>query len=180
MESMNIAASKSSLQGDIGALSRRSKLGAEKLYIGPSGCLQRLSRLTTLPLYPIMPRTEHINRSFFGNPTVRAVSKLTARIMQITLKIKSIQSVSMASPTLTLLEGSISWPVIMDDDKMVIHSEKIHLLLGVKATPSIWHISRLDRGSRKKLCVHCAHSRDICSLGFCQTRVFDSTNYVLS
>ena len=39
--SMNISASKSSLQSDIEALSRRSKLGAEKIFIFTCGCLRQ-------------------------------------------------------------------------------------------------------------------------------------------
>lgn len=43
--SMSLAASKSSMQSDIGALSRRSKLGAERICLSRSLCPSYMSRL---------------------------------------------------------------------------------------------------------------------------------------
>ena len=59
--------------------------------------------VNNLPYYNI------IVLRYFGNPTVRAVSKLCRASMQITLKVKSSTIVSDVSPTLSLLSGSSKW-----------------------------------------------------------------------
>ena len=93
---------KSSLQSNIGATSRRSKIKAEGLYLDHDGCL----RYQTGQLSTIVPTQNRVLQStkdgYFGNPTVRAVSKLCRASMQITLKVKSSSGVSDTSPTLSL------------------------------------------------------------------------------
>ncbi len=61
---------------------------------------------------PVMSTAVDISKLqayLFGNPSVRAISKLTSRIMQVTLKVKSVQSLGASSPTLTFLSGSLLW-----------------------------------------------------------------------
>jgi len=107
--------SKSSHQSDVGAIARRSKLGAERLTLD----------INRMPMLKYMGRpSRHLvdlhtatlrHHGWFGNPCVRAVSKLCASIMQITLKVKSSSSIEVLSPTLSLLEGSESWLVVTTD-----------------------------------------------------------------
>jgi hypothetical protein len=108
MSNMSIAASKSSLQSDVGALSRRSKLGAKKISISCSGSNQVLCAYVDTPVLPVIEHNIAFSNYSFGNPSVRAVSKLVARVMQITLKVKSTQSLESISHTMTLLSGSTS------------------------------------------------------------------------
>ena len=90
-----------------------------------------------------------------GNPAVRAVSKITARIMQITLKVKSNSSLSLSSPTFTLLCGSNSWMCIMKDGSVTSQTAATMKLMDVEGTPSIWHISKLPAKCRTVMCVNC-------------------------
>ena len=155
--SMTLAASKSSHQSDIGALSRRSKLGAERIVISASGCLGRLSSLGIAPVAMNLMSNQLVNIHKFGNPTVRAISKLSSRIMQITLKVKSTQSIQASSPTLTFLAGSLEWLALMDNATVRNQSPVSCDLRGVKATTSIWHISTFPASERFRLCKGCVH-----------------------
>ena len=104
---MSIAASKSSLQNNIGTLSRRSKLSAERVSISSSGLLQWICNTSPTHVLSIRDRTMAVSKFAFGNPTVRTISKLIPRVIQITLKVKSTQYLSRLSPTATVLTGSL-------------------------------------------------------------------------
>ena len=152
--STDISASKSSLQSQVGAISRRSKLGSERVCISPTGCIQYMgSRCPSFSSYSV-PR-EVIQQWSFGNPAVRGISKLTARVMQITLKVKSTNSVDNLSPTLTMLQGSTSWPTIMTDGTTQIHTVTTDVSHDVEASPSLWEISRLPSLKRFSVCKGC-------------------------
>ena len=115
MRSMSSSTTKSSLQSDIGATSRRSKLGAERVYLDKNACIRCQSGVFST-LIPTESRyLPSPSDGYFGNPTVRAVSKLCRASMQITLKVKSSTSVSDVSPTLSLLSGSTKWLRILKD-----------------------------------------------------------------
>ena len=144
--------SKSSHQSDVGALSRRSKLGSERLSLDchrfpllkVNGVAWR--HLHNIP-HELLPCT-----GWFGNPCLRAVSKLSAAIMQITLKVKSMDVVEPLSPTLSLLEGSESWLVVMMDGS--IHISRDICTTGyddVKCTCSLMDISHASVHARPRL-----------------------------
>lgn len=152
---MTLAAHKSSMQSDVGALSRRSKLGAERVFPSRVGCPSWMSPSTATPALPIMSATSLNTRFLIGSPAVRAVSKITARIMQITLKVKSSSSLSLSSPTFTLLSGSTSWMCIMADGSVVSQSAGAMSLSNIEATPSIWHIKHLSLSERNIMCINC-------------------------
>ena len=60
---------------------------------------------TSLPLDAILLNVSK-NKGWYGNPTIRAVSKLCASVMQLTLKVKSGSNVENLSPTLSLMSGA--------------------------------------------------------------------------
>lgn len=153
-ESTDISASKSSLQSEVGAISRRSKLGSERISISPTGCLQHMG--SHGPSFS-SPRTNllQLERWSYGNPAVRGMSKLTARVMQITLKVKSVDSIEGLSPTLTMLHGSTTWPVVLRNGTVELHKFGQENCHDVEASPSLWEISRAGENQRLDLCVGC-------------------------
>jgi hypothetical protein len=78
MKSMSSSSMKSSLQSDIGATSRRAKLGAERVYLNANRCVMwQTGEVGTL--VPTQSRYPPLHSDgYFGNPTVRAVSRLCA------------------------------------------------------------------------------------------------------
>lgn len=144
--------SKSSLQSDVGATSRRSKLGSERITLDAvrlplvkcnGYALRHIASLTQVPL---------VQHGWFGNPSMRAVSKLCASIMQITLKIKAIGSIQSLSPTLSLLEGSTSWIVMYENgDVHVRNSPHLNGYESVKCTCSLMDISNAPDTHKDRL-----------------------------
>jgi hypothetical protein len=152
MKSMASSSMKSSLQSDIGATSRRAKLGAERIYLNANRCLtcqtgEFSTLVPTMSRYP-PPRTD----GYFGNPSVRAVSRLCAASMQITLKVKSSSSISNTSPTLSLLSGSKEWVCILKSGTIDIVSESHAIPYDhIDVTCSLFDISRAPQHVRHRL-----------------------------
>ena len=105
MKSMKIASFKSSLQSDIGSLSRKIKLCAEHVVLGHNKRYHNVRLDGIQPLHDLQHSNIRDNSMMFGSPSIRAVSKIAASIMQITLNVKSSNSVDQTSPTLSLLCG---------------------------------------------------------------------------
>jgi hypothetical protein len=106
---MNSGALKSSLQSDVGALSRRSKLGAEAVHLTHKGIpvINNAKELTVFNSHRLLSSITNNRGGWFGNPTVRAVSKLSYGVMQTTLKVKSLGGgVTSNSSLMSLLCGS--------------------------------------------------------------------------
>ena len=152
MDFMSSSTTKSSLQSNIGATSRRSKNKAEGVYLDSCGCL----RYQTGQLSTIVPTQSRILQSpkdgYFGNPTVRAVSKLCRASMQITLKVKSSSGVSDISPTLSLLSGSTKWLRILHDGSIhIVSKTNIVDYDNVRLTCSLFDIARSPEMHRIRL-----------------------------
>eukprot|EP00978_Attheya_sp_CCMP212_P040656 scaffold224254_cov47-Attheya_sp.AAC.1 len=62
MQTTKVGASKSGSQSDVGAMTRRTRLGSERVYLDQSG----------------VPKSTD---GWFGNPTIRAVSKICSSIL---------------------------------------------------------------------------------------------------
>lgn len=156
LQNMSLGASKASLQSDIGALSRRCNAAAGTIFISSGGCpciVSRMSRVVLAPCSVVSPLWCKYN---FGNPTVRAMSKITSRIMQVTLKVKSTQSLNSYSPTLTLLSGSSSWPIITSEGSTLNSDSQNIRITGVLATSNLWHMSMMQNNSNLlEMCKAC-------------------------
>ena len=122
MASMRVACSKSSSQSDVGASTRRSRIGSNRVHLSHNGIpmfsRRSMSVVCTHPVIYSIIRTD----DWFGNPTIRAVSKLCSSVMQITLKVKSMTNVENLSPTLSLVSGSDSWLAIHHGGLMSVRS----------------------------------------------------------
>jgi hypothetical protein len=155
--SMSVAAWKLSLQSDIGALSRRCKLAAEAIKIGESNYLESAHKHGSQPIYTSMPMSRKTEAYWFGNPTVRAVSKLVARMMQITLKVKSTTSLgdSSKSPLSCVMEGSRSWLVITTLGTSIVCSPKDMRNVDIDCTCNLWHMSAIGNVKRQCLARNC-------------------------
>ncbi len=84
MEFMSSGAKKSSLQSNVGAISRRVKLRSECMQIQPSGLLCCVTRTGLNPIVSDDVIVS-LNKDFsywFGNPCIRAISKLASGVMQ--------------------------------------------------------------------------------------------------
>ncbi len=122
ISSLNIACAKSSSQSDVGALTHRSCIGASRILLNPTGIPRANIRSGThVCLNPMILNVDKIS-GWFGNPSIRAVSKLCSSVMQLTLKVKYGGNVENLSPTLSLMSGSTSWFTIHRDGSMNIHS----------------------------------------------------------
>jgi RNA polymerase Rpb1, domain 2 len=122
MRSMGSSCAKSSLQSDIGATSRRSKLGAERVYLNANRCIMCQSGEVGTVVSVGVKHKPPLTDGYFGNPCIRAVSKVCAASMQIALKVKSGSSISDVSPTLSLLSGSDQWLCILINGSVSIIS----------------------------------------------------------
>ena len=152
MRSMSSSAMKSSLQSDIGATSRRAKLGAERIYLNANRCMMcQTGELATL--IPTQSRYQPLRTDgYFGNSTVRAVSKLCAASMQITLKVKSSSTICNASPTLSLLSASSTWVCILRSGAIDIVCDAHKLPYeDIQVTCSLFDISRAPHSMRRRL-----------------------------
>lgn len=167
MKSMSSSCTKSSLQSDIGATSRRSKLGAERIYLDSNRCVrcQNGNYSTLIPRESV--HVPNVLDGYFGNPTVRAVSKLCRASMQITLKVKSSSSVSDTSPTLSLLSGGSNWLCIMKSGSIDVVN-KYHRLdhSKMEVTCSLYDISKSPEFVRHGLVQ--AFIRIVCKESRCQ------------
>jgi hypothetical protein len=143
---------KSSWQSDIGAISRRAKLGAERIVLGSNRLVQCQSGSTTTLISNRFTGLPTKERGYFGNPTVRAVSKLCAVSMQITLKVKSSGTVSDMSPTLAMLLGSDTWLcVLRSKDVKLLNVHHNHSYSDMMVCCSIYDISRAPLMDRQRL-----------------------------
>jgi hypothetical protein len=122
MFSMNIACSKSSAQSDVGASTRRSRIGSSRVHLDVSGIpmfgRQGMSIMCRDPIIYSINKVD----GWFGNPTIRAVSKLCSSVMQLTLKVKSMNNIENLSPTLSLLSGATSWLIIESNGQINVHT----------------------------------------------------------
>jgi len=143
MESMKIAASKSGSQSDVGAITRRTRLGSERVYLDRSGIPKyALSCHGTVCLNSCILSTKSTD-GWFGNPAIRAVSKICSSIMQITLKVKSSIGVQNLSPTLSLVTGSKEWVIVYKDGRMDVHTmDSMIDYSNVDVVCSLYSISR--------------------------------------
>jgi hypothetical protein len=152
MDSMAIATIKLESQRNIGAESRRAKSGTERIFMSRRRILDCQSGCTSTLVsnkYTGAPIIEH---GYFGNPTMRAVSKICGASMQITLKVKSSDTVSLGSPTLSMLSGCEKWLVIMKSGA-VCRLDKHHNVSYTyfDACFSLFDISRAPRAEQHRL-----------------------------
>ena len=118
---MSSGAMKSSEQSDIGAISRRCKLGADTIQIQPSSLPMIFADETWSLVCPNLIRESLAidPLPWFGNPAIRAISKLTSGIMQSTLKVKSLEGGSKnLSPVLCLLCGGREYLQVIESTKV--------------------------------------------------------------
>ena len=115
--------SKSSSQSDVYVLSRRPKLGAELVSLDSNGVpmikVDGKSWMHTIG----MDMNHSATNGWFGNPTIRGISKFFFAIMQITLKVKSIGSIQSSSPTFSLLDDTGSSVVLLNTKAIEIHTD---------------------------------------------------------
>ena len=112
MLSMCVSCSKSSSQSDVGASTHRSRIGSSRVHLNVSGIPMFGRRgMSVMCRDPIIYSIDRAD-GWFGNPAIRAVSKLCSSVMQLTLKVKSMNNVENLSPTLSLMSGSTSWLII--------------------------------------------------------------------
>jgi hypothetical protein len=79
--SMRIASSKSSSQSNVGASTRRSRIGAERLCLNEIGYPMLNTRAgTSLPLDAVFLNVSK-DKGWYGNPAIRAVSKLCSSVI---------------------------------------------------------------------------------------------------
>ena len=153
--SINLArgtCSKSSLQSDVGAVSRRSKLGAERVSLAHN--MIPLVKVQGRPWNHVvsLDRMPSVDRGWFGNPSVRAVSKLCASMMQIALKVKLTASIQSLSPTLSLLEGSNAWIVLLHDHTIEVSTDRTtHDYGAIRCTCSLMDISHASNEHKHRL-----------------------------
>jgi len=147
-----VTASKSSLQSEVGALSRRSKLGAERVTLDTNRIPRVKVHGAPLPHLRGLDCVPTSEQGWFGNPTVRAVSKLCASTMQITLKTKSSNVLEVLSPTLSLLEGSKKWIRITNRGSISVASSILtHGHEDIRCTCSLRDISYAKQPERTRL-----------------------------
>ena len=120
--SMTMACSKSSSQIDVGAYTRMSRIGSSRIHLSTNGVPMFGQRnMSVMCLDPIIYSVNQKD-GWFGNPSIRAVSKLCSSVIQLTLKVKSMTNVENLSPTLSLMSGSDSWLCITYDGHISIHT----------------------------------------------------------
>jgi len=84
------------------------------------------------------------------------MSKISLRIMQVTLKVKSTEPLGSYLPTLSLLSGSKSWPVITSEGYTMNSDSENFRVTGIFATPNLWHMSLLqDDENQIEVCKRC-------------------------
>lgn len=143
MSIMSSSTTKSSLQSGIGATSRRSKLGAERVFLDSNACMRCQSGPFSTLITTQGALVPNPKDGYFGNPTVRAISRLCRASMQITLKVKSSTSVSDVSPTLSFLSGSNNWLRILKNNTIDIVSDAYLGSYGnIGVTCSLFDISK--------------------------------------
>jgi hypothetical protein len=131
-------------------------LGYLSLVLSFPGCpAPRLGHL--VPLRPAYSLTKFRRTSLFGDPCTRGISKLVSRIMQITLKVKSGESIGGSSPTITLLSGAERWPVMYLDGSSGEHTRNSRSRVDLEATPSLWEISHCPLDRRLQLSENCIY-----------------------
>ena len=143
MSIMSSSTTKLSLQRGIGATSRRSKLGAERVFLDSNACMRCQSGPFSTLITTQGALVPNPKDGYFGNPTVRAISRLCRASMQITLKVKSSTSVSDVSPTLSFLSGSNNWLRILKNNTIDIVSDAYLGSYGnIGVTCSLFDISK--------------------------------------
>jgi hypothetical protein len=90
---------------------------------------------------------------WFGNPCIRAISKICASVMQITLKIKSNNTVQSLSPTLSLLEASDSWIMLMNDGAIRVSNTRSHNYALIWCTCSLMDTSHAPDEHKNRLVI---------------------------
>eukprot|EP00957_Ditylum_brightwellii_P210667 15365239-Ditylum_brightwellii.AAC.1 len=111
MDSMKIACSKSSSQSNVSASTCRSKIGSNRVLFSYSGLSMANTWRGIHEYHDSVIINTNKQHGWFGNSSIRAVSKLCSSVMQLTLKVKSSNSVENLSPTLSLMSGSDSCPL---------------------------------------------------------------------
>ena len=149
MKCMKIASSKSSLQR--GSLSRKTKLCAEHVVLGHNKRYHNVRLDGIQPLHDLQHSNIRDNSMMFGSPSIRAVSKIAASIMQITLKVKSSNSVDQASPTLSLLCGGDEWTCITQSCNAIKARCDTRYGEPIIATSNLHHISLIADSIYTKL-----------------------------
>ena len=152
MHSMKIACSKSGSQSDVGASTRRSRIGSSRILLDRTGVPIENAGLTTRVCLDPVIMSVRKQLGWFGNPTIRAVSKLCSSVMQLTLKVKSSGGVENLSPTLALMSGAKSWLVIDKGGRMDIHGMDTHYDVQEGDTVcSLYKISQSRQGFKRGL-----------------------------
>ena len=103
---MSSGAAKLSHQSDIGALCRRSKVGAERVHLSPYGVPLAMTKNGPVILGQLIPQWEcpmTIASDTVGDPAQRSISKLCFSVMQVTLKIESAGTISVIITILAML-----------------------------------------------------------------------------
>lgn len=145
--SMKSGAMKASHQSDVGALSTRcSKCGAERVYLTQSSNVCTTVLCQSWMLISERHLADSVRTGWFGESAQRAVSKLTAAVMQVTLKVKYGSNVSSLSPILSVLQGSDEWlsiHVVANESMVHIHDNVNDQLQSTDTlTYSIAHIAQ--------------------------------------
>lgn len=150
---MKTASSKSAVASDIGYLSRRAKLYAEHIISRGNGHPHVVQRSTYMPCHTMPNPRMFSDRSHFGSPSIRAVSKLISAAMQVTIKVKSADSVSSTSPSLTVFNGGSEYIMIRTDGTVINTSDVDQDLVDISVTTSLSQISSLtDTLQKDRLC----------------------------
>lgn len=144
-KTMDVTSSKSSMQSDLGAMSRKLKLSAEQVTLGHNRWYHKVRVDDLLPLPPsLLPNNSRCDM-MMGSPSIRAVSKIAASIMQIALKVKSDTQVNSLSPTLSLLSGGNSWSCITGSMRVKSSRPGMRHTEPVIATSNLHHMLSLSR-----------------------------------
>lgn len=162
MRSMNSGALKSSMQSEIGAMSRRAKLSSELIHLVGPGVVKVHAvggpRLVELPLLPkgvSVDATLHTAKyGWYGIPVLRAISKLCSTVMQTSLKVKTSDTVTADSPTMSLLQGSSRWLVIRSDGEIeeACVTSKVSYA-NIRVSCNLYSIKMAPESMRWDLCV---------------------------
>ena len=109
-----------------------------------------LSCYSSLKLYFIYMVMLYGSLNHFGS--FYSYPNISSYCVVVTLKVKSGDSIESTSPTLALLRGSTSWPVITSSGAMETVNVSSCVGIIIRATSSIWHISELPAEFTTHMC----------------------------
>lgn len=91
---------------------------------------------------------------WYGMPALRAISKLCSTVMQTSLKVKTSDTVTADSPTMSLLQGSSRWLVIRSDGAVeeACANQRMRYT-DVRVSCNLYSIKMAPQAMRWDLCV---------------------------